>query len=88
MPQLRDGRFLVERNYRHVLKQRMYEFPAGYVEKGETPKAAALRELKEETGYGVRKDNTPPGSLLDSRQRDAEAFFLSRVCGEDRKEAS
>ena len=26
-------------------------FPAGYIEKGETPKEAAIRELREETGY-------------------------------------
>lgn len=26
-------------------------FPAGYIEKGETPEEAALRELREETGY-------------------------------------
>ena len=27
------------------------EFPSGYIEEGETAEAAALRELKEETGY-------------------------------------
>lgn len=30
-------------------------FPAGYIEKGETPDEAALRELKEETGYTSEK---------------------------------
>ncbi|MCW4015052.1 MAG: NUDIX hydrolase [Candidatus Bathyarchaeota archaeon] len=31
------------------------EIPSGHVEKGETPKDSAVRELKEETGYSAEK---------------------------------
>src|SRR5271157_4260141 len=55
VPRLRDGRFLLERQRRHALGKMIYEFPAGHVEKGETPRSAAVRELEEETGYRVRK---------------------------------
>jgi ADP-ribose pyrophosphatase len=36
--------------YRHAAKKFMLEIPAGKIEKGETPKEAALREMREEIG--------------------------------------
>ena len=47
-----DGipRFVMERQYRHGSESVTLEFPAGLVEKGEDPAAAAARELLEETG--------------------------------------
>lgn len=53
IPQLPNGRLLIERHYRPQIKKYLYEFPAGYVNKNETPKKAALRELEEETGYSA-----------------------------------
>ena len=32
----------------------LWSFPSGYVDLGESPAAAAIREVKEETGYEVR----------------------------------
>lgn len=48
----KDGRFLMERQYRHAQHFAGYEIPAGCVEPGEDPMEAAKRELYEETGYG------------------------------------
>ncbi len=36
--------------YRHALKTRLWEIPRGFVEKGESVRRAALRELEEEMG--------------------------------------
>lgn len=47
-----DGKFVMERQYRHGLGNTCFEIPAGVIEKGETPLEAAKRELMEETGYG------------------------------------
>ncbi len=47
----KEGRFIIERQYRHGVAQTLYEIPAGCVEKGEDPLEAAQRELSEETGY-------------------------------------
>ncbi len=46
-----DGRIVMEQQYRHGLGITAYELPAGVVEAGEEPLAAAQRELLEETGY-------------------------------------
>jgi 8-oxo-dGTP pyrophosphatase MutT (NUDIX family) len=51
VPVLPDGRILVERIYRHPYKRWFHEFPAGGIEPGEDPCAAAARELLEETGH-------------------------------------
>jgi ADP-ribose pyrophosphatase len=45
--------FLMVRQYRHGLGAITTEFPAGLVEPGEDPRAAAERELREETGYSA-----------------------------------
>lgn len=51
IPVLTDGRLLVERLYRHPLGRTVLEFPAGGMDPGEDPLAAASRELMEETGH-------------------------------------
>ena len=45
------GTYLLVRQYRPAVEQVTLELPAGHVERGESPAAAALRELEEETGY-------------------------------------
>ena len=47
----KDGRFVLEEQYRHGIQAVCYELPAGDVEPGEDPLKAAQRELEEETGY-------------------------------------
>lgn len=42
--------FVMERQFRHGSDSVTLEFPAGLVEKGESPRDAGLRELFEETG--------------------------------------
>lgn len=48
----KDGRFVMEDQYRHALGQTNYELVAGVIDPGETPLQAAQRELSEETGFG------------------------------------
>ena len=48
----KDGRMVMERQYRHGAGSTCYELPCGVIEDGETPLEAAKRELLEETGYG------------------------------------
>lgn len=46
-----DGKFVIERQYRHGTQSVDFELCAGIVEDGEKPIIAAKRELLEETGY-------------------------------------
>jgi ADP-ribose pyrophosphatase len=46
-----DERVLIVRQYRPAVERDTLELPSGIVDPGETPEAAARRELLEETGY-------------------------------------
>ena len=47
----KEGKIILERQYRHAMGIVSTELVAGCVEKGETPLEGAQRELLEETGY-------------------------------------
>src|SRR5579864_8328099 len=49
------SRILLVRQYRLPARQYLWELPAGRVDKGETPRQTARRELSEETGYRAKK---------------------------------
>src|SRR3989442_4115200 len=72
LPVLPDGRILLVRQYRHATRHYLWELVAGRMERGETPRKAAARELIEETGYRARRflvvlDVFPTPGFLEER---------------------
>jgi len=51
VPHLPDGRLILVRQYRYAAKESLWELVAGGIERGESPRQGARRELREETGY-------------------------------------
>jgi ADP-ribose pyrophosphatase len=49
-----ESQILLERQYRHAVRDYLWELPAGRIDEGETELAAAKRELLEETGYTAK----------------------------------
>jgi ADP-ribose pyrophosphatase len=61
IPVTAEGSVIMVRQYRYNLRAHVLEFPAGIINKDEDPERAALRELREETGYVPA-----PGAILQS----------------------
>jgi ADP-ribose pyrophosphatase len=55
LPFVDKRHILLEKQLRIPVGKKIYEVPAGHIEKGEDLKRAANRELEEETGYKARK---------------------------------
>ncbi len=54
---------VVERLYRHGPGRMTWSLPAGFVQEGESPLEATIRELREETGFEAR-EWTPLGRFV------------------------
>jgi len=67
--------YVIIRNYRPPVDSYVLEFPAGLVDDGEDIEEAALRELKEETGYIGKVLKVTPPTLSSSGLSD-EAVSL------------
>jgi ADP-ribose pyrophosphatase len=52
VPLTTEGSVVLIEQYRYNLRRKTLELPAGVVDSGEAPEVTALRELREETGYG------------------------------------
>ncbi len=78
-----DGEVVLVRQYRPPIDRMELGLPAGLVEGGEKPEAAARRELAEETGYGGGEWE-PLGSLASSPslKNNWAYLFLARGVGE------
>ena len=55
LPVTRDHQAVLIRQYRHGVREVMWEIPGGVVEEGEDPLEGARREMLEETGYASSK---------------------------------
>lgn len=93
------GRRIPEENSEYDGSPQLWQMPQGGIDKGETPEAAALRELWEETGVtadlvapvavlpGVLRYDLPPellGKVWKGRYRGQEQhWFLFRFLGRD-----
>lgn len=80
----RDGKLLIERQYRNAVREVLTEIPAGNVEEGEEPLDAARRELLEETGFGGGEWKQlsveyPQGGIQDNKMYTFYAKGVSRI---------
>lgn len=78
LPVTDDGNLVVIRQWRPARKAWTVEFPAGMVDQGEDPAAAAERELREETGLRCRSlKRLMRGGLRLERESSCETYFLA-----------
>jgi ADP-ribose pyrophosphatase len=87
VPHLPDGRLILVRQYRHAVKESLWELVAGGMERGETPRQSARRELLEETGYHARTlepllEFYPSPGILSEKMHLVEAWDLTPSQGQ------
>jgi ADP-ribose pyrophosphatase len=81
LPHLPDGRLILVRQYRYAVKESLWELVAGGMERGETARQGARRELLEEAGYRARVlkplvEFYPSPGILSEKMHLVEAWDL------------
>ena len=76
IPVLDDGRVVLIRQYRHSVKRDLWELPAGSLNPGEPPDAAAVRECEEEIGLAPHRLERLAGLFPVPGYCDEEMIFF------------
>lgn len=64
----------------------LWNLPAGWIDEGETPQQAAIREAKEEVGFDVKlTDNKPLHTALNTAQDRQLTSFMAEIVGGELK---
>lgn len=75
-----DGRILVQQRSAHRTMGGLWEFPGGKVERGETPEAALIRELREELGIETNSACLAPACFASELLSRQHLLLLLYVC--------
>lgn len=78
VPVASDGRFLLQRIYKHGAGAVVLEFPMGRVDPGETPEQTAARELREETGCAAALEKLGEFWTFPTSSNNRLTVFLGR----------
>jgi ADP-ribose pyrophosphatase len=78
-PVTADGRVVFVREYKHGAGRVLLQLPAGFIEPGEDPGQAAVRELREETGCAGELRKVGQWIVDPTRTPTVEHVFLGRV---------
>lgn len=81
VPLTADGQVVLIRQYRHGIRRVTLEIPGGMVDANESPQEAAVRELREETGF-VAQRVRPLGRVSPNPaiQNNFSYSFLAEGC--------
>lgn len=84
IPMLDNGRIILIREFRPAINDYIYSFPAGLVDEGEIPMAAAIRELKEETNLNCLEISQllQPSYSSAGISDETNAVFICSATGE------
>jgi 8-oxo-dGTP pyrophosphatase MutT (NUDIX family) len=75
---------LLVEQYKHGCRHLLWDLPAGYIDAGEEPFAAAQRELEEETGYRSENWQALGDWFIDPNRTEARFhYYLARECQAD-----
>jgi ADP-ribose pyrophosphatase len=82
---MQDGSAPMVRQYKHGMGETSLDLPAGYLDEGEEPLAAARRELREETGVTAETWRSLGSLVVDTNRGDIGAPVALRPprCGSD-----
>ncbi len=74
-----DQQIVMNYQYKHGIGEVVYEIPSGMIDEGETPEAAARRELQEETGYQVEGEVIHLADMITSPSSESNRFSVFLV---------
>lgn len=83
IPVFEDGDLLMIKEFRYPLNDYVWAFPAGLIDPGEDARAAAIRELMEETGVKVEKIMSvfPGGYSSEGMSDEKLGTVVCRISG-------
>lgn len=84
---IKNGRVIVQSQYRYPVRSWQWEIPGGFIDTGETPEEAAVRELKEETGYDVKNIRSLGAFHPSFGSTNEKIYLFVAECGEKGEDA-
>lgn len=75
-----DGRILLQQRAPGRAMAGLWEFPGGKVEEGELPEAALARELEEELGIGIAREDVVPACFASAPVGGRHMVLLLYLC--------